>query len=96
MNLLSMRIDTGFLSYVSLASTELNNANLNEKDLLSFGQTLRHPRREPPMLYTLISLILFVWLIGLLSHFGGDMIHTLLLVAGVLFLFQLFTGRRVD
>ncbi|MBX3072891.1 lmo0937 family membrane protein [Candidatus Obscuribacterales bacterium] len=48
------------------------------------------------MLYTLISLILFVWLIGLLSHFGGDMIHTLLLVAGVLFLFQLFTGRRVD
>jgi len=47
------------------------------------------------MLYTLISLILFIWLVGLLTHFGGDVIHTLLVVAGVLFLFQVFTGRRV-
>lgn len=46
-------------------------------------------------MYTLISLILFVWLIGLLANFGGNLIHTLLLVAGVLFLFEMISGRRV-
>lgn len=46
-------------------------------------------------MYTLISLILFVWLIGLLSHVGGGLIHTLLLVAGILFLFEMVSGRRV-
>ncbi len=46
-------------------------------------------------MYTLISLILFVWLIGLLSHVGGGLIHTLLVVAGVLFLFEMISGRRV-
>lgn len=46
-------------------------------------------------MYTIISLILFVWLIGLLSHVGGGLIHTLLVVAGVLFLFEMISGRRV-
>ncbi|MDZ4837738.1 MAG: lmo0937 family membrane protein [Candidatus Melainabacteria bacterium] len=46
-------------------------------------------------MYTIISIILFVWLLGLLSHVGGNLIHTLLLVAGVLFLFEMVSGRRV-
>jgi hypothetical protein len=46
-------------------------------------------------MYTIISLILFVWLLGLLSHVGGGLIHTLLVVAGVLFLFEMVSGRRV-
>jgi len=46
------------------------------------------------MIYTIITLLLVVWLIGFLAHFGGSAIHLLLLVAGVIFLFDLLTGRR--
>jgi hypothetical protein len=45
------------------------------------------------MLYTLLSLILVLWLVGFLAHFGGSFIHLLLLVAGVLFIVQLLSGR---
>lgn len=46
------------------------------------------------MLYTLISILLFFWLVGLVVHIGGGFIHTLLVVALCLFLFNMFTGRR--
>jgi hypothetical protein len=45
------------------------------------------------MLYTLLTLILALWLIGFLAHFGGSFIHLLLLVAGILFVVQLLSGR---
>ncbi len=44
------------------------------------------------MLYTLITILLAVWLIGLLSHVGGSFIHGLLVLCGVLFIFQLATA----
>ncbi len=46
------------------------------------------------MLYTIVVVLLVLWLIGLLAHVGGGLIHLLLLVAGVIFVFQLITGRR--
>lgn len=46
------------------------------------------------MLYTLIGILLVLWLVGLVGHIGGDFIHGLLVICGVLFLFQMFTGRR--
>ncbi|HZV57479.1 MAG TPA: lmo0937 family membrane protein [Sphingobium sp.] len=46
------------------------------------------------MLYTIVVILLVLWLIGLLAHVGGGLIHLLLLVAGVVFVFQLITGRR--
>ena len=51
------------------------------------------PEEKKKMLYTLITLLVVFWLVGLLAHFGGSMIHTLLLIAGVLFVVQLITGR---
>jgi hypothetical protein len=48
------------------------------------------------MLWTLIGLLLFFWVLGLVARVGGGFIHTLLALAVVLFLFNLFTGRRVD
>lgn len=47
------------------------------------------------MLYTLITILLAVWLIGLLSHVGGGFIHGLLVLCGILFIFQMATGRNV-
>ena len=46
------------------------------------------------MLYTIVVILIVLWLIGLLAHVGGGLIHLLLLVAGVVFVFQLITGRR--
>jgi uncharacterized membrane protein YtjA (UPF0391 family) len=35
-----------------------------------------------------------LWLIGLVAHIGGGLIHLLLVVALVIFVINLLTGRR--
>jgi hypothetical protein len=47
------------------------------------------------MLWTILVIILVLWLIGFLAHFGGGLIHLLLVVAVVVLVIQLITGRRV-
>lgn len=47
------------------------------------------------MLWTLISLLVAAWIIGLIAHVGGDLIHFLLGAAVLLFIVYLFTGARV-
>lgn len=46
------------------------------------------------MLYTLISLLVLFWIVGLVANVGGGLIHMLLVIALCLFFFNLFTGRR--
>ena len=46
------------------------------------------------MLWTLIAILFAFWLIGLLAHFGGALIHIALVVAVVLFIVNLLTGQR--
>jgi hypothetical protein len=46
------------------------------------------------MLWTIIGILLVLWLLGLVVHVGGGLIHLLLLVAVVVFLINLITGRR--
>ena len=46
------------------------------------------------MLWTIIGIILLLWLVGLLADIGGGLIHTLLVVALVVYLFNFFAGRR--
>jgi hypothetical protein len=47
------------------------------------------------MLYTLAVLMLVLWLLGMVSGYTvGAFIHVLLVVAVVLVLVQLVTGRR--
>ncbi|MBO9671438.1 MAG: lmo0937 family membrane protein [Sphingobium sp.] len=46
------------------------------------------------MLYTIVVVLIVLWLIGFLAHVGGGLIHLLLLIAGIVFVFQLMTGRR--
>jgi Family of unknown function (DUF5670) len=48
---------------------------------------------SPAMLYTLISLLLLFWVVGLVAHIGGSFIHTLLVLALVVFVFNFLTGR---
>ncbi|MBI3652853.1 MAG: lmo0937 family membrane protein [Acidobacteria bacterium] len=46
------------------------------------------------MLWTILAVILILWLLGFIGHIGGGLIHLLLVVALVIFVIQLITGRR--
>jgi len=46
------------------------------------------------MLWTIIVILFVLWLIGLVAHVGGGLIHLLLVAAVVVFLVNLLTGRR--
>lgn len=47
------------------------------------------------MLYTLIVVLLVLWAVGLATSYTlGGLLHLLLLVALVLFVVQMVTGRR--
>lgn len=46
------------------------------------------------MLWTILVILLVLWLIGLLSHVGGSLIHLLLVVAVIVLIINLVTGRR--
>lgn len=46
------------------------------------------------MLWTIFVIVLVLWLLGLIGSVGGSLIHVLLLVAGVILVVQLVSGRR--
>jgi hypothetical protein len=47
------------------------------------------------MLWTIIVLLLILWLLGFTLHVAGGLIHILLVIALVVIVLQLLTGRRV-
>ena len=47
------------------------------------------------MLWTIAVILLILWLLGFALHIGGGLIHIILVVALIVGLIQLFTGRRV-
>ena len=46
------------------------------------------------MLWTVFVILLILWLLGFSLHVAGGLIHLLLVVALVAFVFNLITGRR--
>jgi hypothetical protein len=46
------------------------------------------------MLWTLFVIILILWLLGFSLHIAGGLIHLLLVVALIVLLINLITGRR--
>lgn len=46
------------------------------------------------MLWTIFVILLVLWLLGLLTHVAGGLIHILLVVAVVVLLINLISGRR--
>ena len=48
------------------------------------------------MLYTIALILLVLWLLGLVTSFtAGGLLHVLLVVAVIMIVFQLISGRRV-
>ena len=46
------------------------------------------------MLWTIVLILVVLWLLGFSLHIGGGLIHLLLVVALVVLVFNLITGRR--
>jgi len=47
------------------------------------------------MLWTIIVILVILWLLGFSLHVGGALIHLLLVIAVVVVIINLLTGRRV-
>lgn len=46
------------------------------------------------MLWTIIIILVVLWLLGLLAEIGGALINLILVAAIVLFIWRLISGRR--
>jgi hypothetical protein len=46
------------------------------------------------ILWTIIVILFVLWLIGLVAHIGGGLIHLLLVIAVIVLVINLITGRK--
>jgi hypothetical protein len=47
------------------------------------------------MLWTVLVVLLILWILGFSFQVAGNLFHILLVVALIVLVFQLFTGRRL-
>lgn len=46
------------------------------------------------MLWTIVAILAVLWLLGFSLHVGGGLIHIVLVVAVIVLIFNLLSGRR--
>jgi hypothetical protein len=46
------------------------------------------------MLWTIMAVLIVLWFLGLLAHVGGGLVHLLLVVAAIVLVLELVSGRR--
>jgi hypothetical protein len=46
------------------------------------------------MLWTIVAILLILWLLGFSFHVGGALIHLLIVIAVIVVIVNLLTGRR--
>ena len=46
------------------------------------------------MVWTIIVILVVLWLLGLIGNIGGSLIHALLVIAAIVLVYNLVTGRR--
>jgi hypothetical protein len=46
------------------------------------------------MLWTILVILVILWLLGFTLHIGGGLIHILLVLAVIVLIYNLLTGRR--
>ncbi|HEY5404675.1 MAG TPA: lmo0937 family membrane protein [Pyrinomonadaceae bacterium] len=46
------------------------------------------------MLWTILVILLVLWLLGFIGHVGGGLIHILLVIAAIVLVINLLSGRR--
>jgi len=58
------------------------------------GEGTDTQREEKSMLWTIIVILLVLWLLGLLTGAVGNLIWLVLVIAAIVLVFQLLSGRR--
>jgi hypothetical protein len=46
------------------------------------------------MLWTILVVLVVLWLLGFVSHVGGNLIHILLVLAVIVLIYNVVSGRR--
>lgn len=46
------------------------------------------------MLWTVVAILVILWLLGVIGNVGGEFIHVLIIVAGAVLIFNLIRSRR--
>jgi hypothetical protein len=46
------------------------------------------------MLWTIFVILVVLWLLGFTLHIGGGLIHLLIVIAVIILIFNLISGRR--
>lgn len=46
------------------------------------------------MLWTVIAVLVVLWLLGFIGQIGGDLIHIVLVIAAIVLVYKLVAGRR--
>lgn len=46
------------------------------------------------MLWTIVGVLVVLWILGFSLNIGGGLIHALIVIALALFIFNLISGRR--
>ena len=46
------------------------------------------------MLWTIVVILVVLWLVGLLTEIGGGLVHILLVIALIVIVVQVLQGRR--
>jgi hypothetical protein len=59
-----------------------------------FGLWRSQRKEREFMLWTIFVIVLVLWLLGFSFHIAGGLIHLLLVVALIVLVFNLVTGRR--
>jgi hypothetical protein len=60
------------------------------------GAILRRLEKEIDMLWTIAVILMVLWVLGLVSSYTmGGAIHALLVIAVIVILFQVISGRKV-
>jgi hypothetical protein len=57
-------------------------------------QSRRRTQRRELMLWTIFVVLVILWLLGFTLHIGGSLIHILIVIAVVVLIFNLISGRR--
>ena len=47
------------------------------------------------MLWTIVAVLVVLWLLGMIGGVGGSLIHALLVIAAIVFIYNFVSGRRI-
>jgi Family of unknown function (DUF5670) len=47
------------------------------------------------MLWTIIAVLVVLWMLGMIGGVGGSLIHALLVIAAIVLVYNLVSGRRI-